>query len=100
MQQTRPGQDLAATLEAPGFYAGDPFPHYARLRRQAPLAWNAQLGYWAVAKHADVGTISRDAEAFCSGTAVITFEMASEYPSMIAMTKPLARAETQWGKRV
>ena len=45
-----PGQTLAATLEEPGFYAGDPFPHYARLRREAPVAWNAQLGYWAVAE--------------------------------------------------
>ena len=63
----RPGQDLAAALEAPGFYAGDPFPHYARMRREAPLAWNADLGYWAVTKHADVVAISRDPEAFCSG---------------------------------
>ena len=58
MDNSRPGQALAATLEEPGFYAGDPFPHYARLRREAPLAWNAQLGYWAVSKHADVVAIS------------------------------------------
>ena len=31
MNGSRPGQALAATLEEPGFYAGDPFPHYARL---------------------------------------------------------------------
>src|SRR6476659_6339193 len=81
MHGARPGQDLAATLEAPGFYAGDPFPHYARLRREAPLAWNAQLGYWAVAKHADVVAISRDPEAFCSGKGILTFEIGVEYPS-------------------
>ena len=47
MHGSRPGQDLAATLEEPGFYAGDPFPHYARLRREAPLAWNArQWSFW------------------------------------------------------
>src|SRR3954463_14526168 len=81
MQQTRPGQDLAAKLEEPGFYAGDPFPHYARLRREAPVAWNAQLGYWAVAKHADVVAISKDPETFCSGKGILTFEIGVEYPS-------------------
>ena len=53
---TRPGEALAATLEEPRFYAGNPFPHYARLRREAPVAWNPQLGYWAVSTHADVMT--------------------------------------------
>ena len=67
MDDSRPGQALAATLEEPGFYAGDPFPHYARLRREAPLAWNAQLGYWAVSKHADVVAISRDPESVLLG---------------------------------
>src|SRR5436190_23524210 len=79
--QLRPGQTLAATLEEPGFYAGDPFPHYARLRREAPVAWNAQLGYWAVAKHADVVAISKDPESFCSGKGILTFEIGVEYPS-------------------
>src|SRR3984885_5017560 len=81
MNSSRPGQDLAATLETPGFYAGDPFPHYARLRHEAPLAWNAQLGYWAVSKPADVVAISRDPEAFCSGKGILTFEIGAEYPS-------------------
>ena len=81
MDNSRPGQALAATLEEPGFYAGDPFPHYARLRREAPLAWNAELGYWAVSKHADVVAISRDPETFCSGKGILTFEIGVEYPS-------------------
>jgi len=77
--QARPGQALAATLEEPGFYAGDPFPHYARLRREAPVAWNAQLGYWAIAKHADVVAISKDPDTFCSRKGILTFEIGVEY---------------------
>src|SRR6476659_8202430 len=91
MHGARPGQTLAATLEAPGFYAGDPFPHYARLRREAPLAWNAQLGYWAVSKHADVVAISRDPETFCSGKGILTFEIGVEYdtpPTMMHTDPP------------
>src|SRR3954469_18513319 len=98
--QLRPGQDLAATLEAPGFYAGDPFPHYARLRREAPLAWNAQLGYWAVAKHADVVAISRDPEAFCSGKGILTFEIGVEYPSPPTMMHTDPPDHTRYRKLV
>jgi cytochrome P450 len=100
MQHSRPGQDLAAILEEPGFYAGDPFPHYARLRREAPLAWNAQLGYWAVAKHADVVSISRDPEAFCSGKGILTFEIGVEYPSPPTMMHTDPPEHTRYRKLV
>jgi cytochrome P450 len=100
MHETRPGQDLAATLETPGFYAGDPFPHYARLRREAPLAWNAELGYWAVAKHADVVAISRDPEAFCSGRGILTFEIGVEYPSPPTMMHTDPPDHTRYRKLV
>ena len=100
METSRPGQDLAATLEEPGFYAGDPFPHYARLRREAPLAWNAQLGYWAVAKHSDVVAISRDPEAFCSGKGILTFEIGVEYPSPPTMMHTDPPDHTRYRKLV
>ena len=100
MQHSRPGQDLAATLEEPGFYAGDPFPHYARLRSEAPLAWNAQLGYWAVAKHADVVSISRDPEAFCSGRGILTFEIGVEYASPPTMMHTDPPEHTRYRKLV
>src|SRR3954463_6519678 len=100
MQQTRPGQDLAATLEEPGFYAGNPFPHYARLRKEAPLAWNAQLGYWAVSKHADVVAISRDPDAFCSGKGIPTFEIGVEYPSPPTMMHTDPPDHTRYRKLV
>src|SRR3954452_7683780 len=98
--QLRPGQALAATLEEPGFYAGDPFPHYARLRREAPVAWNAELGYWAISKHADVVAISRDPEAFCSGKGILTFEIGVEYPSPPTMMHTDPPDHTRYRKLV
>ena len=63
------------TLDDESLYAGDPFPLYARLRREAPVAWNARTGYWAVSRHADVVAVSRDSERFCSGKGILTFEI-------------------------
>ena len=100
METSRPGQALAATLEEPGFYAGNPFPHYARLRAEAPLAWNAELGYWAVSKHADVVAISRDPEAFCSGKGILTFEIGVEYPSPPTMMHTDPPDHTRYRKLV
>jgi cytochrome P450 len=100
MDSSRPGEALAATLEEPGFYAGDPFPHYARLRKEAPLAWNTQLGYWAVAKHADVVAISRDPETFCSGRGILTFEIGVEYPSPPTMMHTDPPDHTRYRKLV
>lgn len=96
----KPGQMLAAELEAPGFYAGDPFPHYARMRRDAPIAWNAQLGYWAVTKHADVVTISKDPETFCSGKGILTFEIGVEYPTPPTMMHTDPPEHTRYRKLV
>lgn len=97
---SRPGEALAATLEEPGFYAGDPFPHYARLRAEAPVAWNAQLGYWAVSRHADVMTVSRDPETFCSGRGILTFEIGVEYPSPPTMMHTDPPEHTRYRKLV
>jgi cholest-4-en-3-one 26-monooxygenase len=59
-----------------------PVAELAELRRMAPVWWNAQPpgtsgfgdgGYWAVTKHADVMTVSRDSNLFSSwdNTAII-----------------------------
>jgi cytochrome P450 len=73
--------ELTAPLDDEAFYAGDPFPHYRRLRAEAPLAWNPRLGYWAASKHADVVAMSRDPATFCSGKGILTFEIGVEYPT-------------------
>ena len=55
----------------PGFLAGDPWPALARLRREAPLHWHEDAQLWTVARHADVVTVSRDPDTFCSGKGVL-----------------------------
>ncbi|MEE3851174.1 cytochrome P450 [Gordonia sp. LSe1-13] len=39
----------------------DPYPTYARLRHEAPVYYNAEMNFWALAKHADVRAGFRDA---------------------------------------
>jgi cytochrome P450 len=74
-------EDLTAPLLDPGFYAGDPFPLYARLRSEAPVARNESLGFWVASRHADVITISRDPDTFCSAKGIMVFEIGAEYAS-------------------
>ncbi|WKX70094.1 cytochrome P450 [Streptomyces sp. XD-27] len=61
-----------------------PLPEFARLRRTAPVWWNAQRhgaagfdddGYWAVTRHADVKEVSTHPELYSShlNTAIIRF---------------------------
>ncbi len=83
--------DLTAPLLDPDFYAGDPFPLYARLRRESPLAWNGTTGFWVASRHADVVAISRDTETFSSAKGIMVFEIGSEYatpPTMMHTDPP------------
>ena len=57
--------DLTSPLVDPDFYAGDPFPLYARLRAEAPVTRNDRLGFWVASRHAEVVAISRDPDTFC-----------------------------------
>jgi cytochrome P450 len=63
------------------FYAGDPFPHYARLRAEAPVAWNATNGFWAVSRWDDVMAVSTDPGTFCSGRGILVMEIGATYDS-------------------
>jgi cytochrome P450 len=74
-------EDLTAPLLDPAFYAGDPFPLYARLRSDAPVVRNPNLGFWVISRHADVTSVSRDPDTFCSGKGVMVFEIGNEYPT-------------------
>ncbi|MCC6848129.1 MAG: cytochrome P450 [Deltaproteobacteria bacterium] len=73
-------EQLWAPLNDPAFWAGDPAPHFARLRREAPVLWNPAFGYWALAHHADVMTVSRDAATFCSSQGILATEIGVTYP--------------------
>ena len=49
------------------FYAGDPFPAYEWLRREAPVYWDEKNEIWGIARYADLVEISKHPETFCSG---------------------------------
>jgi cytochrome P450 len=63
-------QELTDLLLDEHFYAGDPHPALARLRREAPVARNDRYGFWALTRHADVHEVSRDNTTFVSGYGV------------------------------
>ncbi len=45
----------------------DPYPHYAELRRKAPVAFIESTGFWAVARQRDVHEVLRSPDRFSSG---------------------------------
>ncbi|WP_068268963.1 cytochrome P450 [Aldersonia kunmingensis] len=52
-----------------GFHE-DPYPTYKRLREEAPVYHNPDLGFWALSRHADVSTGFRDAKRLSSANGV------------------------------
>nr|MSZ93864.1 hypothetical protein [Actinomycetota bacterium] len=36
----------------------DPFPLYAQLRTENPVAWNATQGFWVASRHAECMAVS------------------------------------------
>ncbi len=87
---------LTAPLLDPGFYAADPFPLYARLRAEAPVARNDSLGLWFVSRHAEVTEVSRDPQTFCSGKGILVMEIGTEYPSPPTMMHTDPPAHTRY----
>jgi cytochrome P450 len=71
VQQTNvPLADLVR-LEDPDFYLGDPFPVFARMRREAPLFWYEPLRLWAATTYDDIRHVSRLPQQFCSSKGVL-----------------------------
>ncbi|MBF6170185.1 cytochrome P450 [Nocardia blacklockiae] len=52
-----------------GFHE-DPYPVYRRLRTEAPLYHNPELGFWALSRHADVIAAFRDSTRLSSANGV------------------------------
>ena len=78
-------------LLAPDFFAGDPFPLFAELRAEEPLAYDPEVGVWIASRHADVVAISRDPESYCSGKGIMVYEIGSTYetpPTMMHTDPP------------
>jgi cytochrome P450 len=77
----RPGEELVARLTDPSLYTGDPHALYARLRAEAPVAWHAGEGFWAVTTHREVQSAGADPATFCSSKGILVEEIGSAYPS-------------------
>ncbi len=48
------------------FYARDPYPVFAWMRREAPAYFDEHNGLWGISRHADVKAIGRDPDRFSS----------------------------------
>jgi cytochrome P450 len=84
-------EPLTEPLVEDGFYAGDPFPQYERLREEAPVAWNDTNGFWAVSRWDDVMAVSTDPQTFCSGRGILVMEIGAHYdtpPTMMHTDPP------------
>jgi cytochrome P450 len=84
-------EPLTDPLVEDSFYAGDPFPQYARLRDEAPVAWNDITRFWAVSRWDDVMAVSTDPETFCSGRGILVMEIGAHYdtpPTMMHTDPP------------
>jgi cytochrome P450 len=80
-RQGRPGGALAARLRDPDLYRSDPFALYARLRAEAPVAYDDTLGFWAVTSHREVVAVGTDPSTFCSRHGILLDEIGVEYAS-------------------
>ncbi len=38
----------------------DPYPFYAQLRSQDPIHWDEEMGFWVLARYADIASIYND----------------------------------------
>ena len=71
----------------------DPYPTYARLRAEAPVFRNDELGFWALSRHADVTAAFRDTARF-SNSHGVSLDPAASGPhahrtmSFLAMDPP------------
>ena len=98
--RTRPGTDLAAGVLDAGLYATDPHPLFARLRAEAPVAWNEEHGFWAVTTHADVSAIGLDHETFCARRGILVDEIGVTYESPPTMMHTDPPAHTRYRRLV
>lgn len=67
----------------------DPYPIYERMRRESPVLWNEELGFWALARHRDVLAGFKDTEGLSSSYGV-SLEPSASHPEAHQMMSFLA----------
>ena len=100
--------ELTDPLVDEAFYADDPFPLYARLRKEAPIVWHqpagtepgAPGGWWVVSTQPEVLEVSKDPTRFQSGKGILTLEIGIEYPSPPTMMHTDPPVHTRYRKLV
>jgi cytochrome P450 len=93
-------EPLTDALLDPGTYAGDLHAVLDRLRAEAPIAWNATKGFWAVTRHADVTEASADPSRFCSAKGILVDEIGTTYDSPPTMMHADPPEHTRYRKLV
>lgn len=79
---------LAYDPHAPALHR-DPYPVYRRLRAEAPVYRNAERGFYALSRHADVWAAFQDWRTFSSaGGITLEGRPADIHPQMIMMDPP------------
>ncbi|MEO8458341.1 MAG: cytochrome P450 [Chloroflexota bacterium] len=68
----------------------NPYPHYARLRRESPVLKLDPMGFWIVTRHEDVQTVLKSPQLFSSEAMAGPQGHESGYiPSIITMDPPV-----------
>lgn len=98
--RARPGRELAAGVLDPALYAEDPHPLFARLRAEAPVAWNEERGFWAVTSHAGVVQVGGSPDVFCSSRGILIDEIGTTYESPPTMMHTDPPAHTRYRRLV
>src|SRR5215218_1863506 len=45
-------------------YLADPYPYYARFRRESPVFYAPKIDFWVVSRYGDIQEIVKDPETF------------------------------------
>ena len=67
----------------------DPYPIYARMRQEAPVAYVPCVDTWFVTTHADVSTVAEDTASFTAENGTSPAEMSFGTPAIIAVDGPV-----------
>jgi cytochrome P450 len=84
-------EPLTEQLLDGAFPAADPYPLFAQLRADAPVAWCAEPGFWSVSRMDDVLTVATDTATFCSSKGILVMEIGITYdtpPTMMHTDPP------------
>ena len=72
----------------------DPYPHYARMRSEAPVSFNATLQMWELYRYDDIQAVLADPATFSSDISALQTMATMDPPRHTQLRKLVARAFT------